>query len=451
MRVLLADDEKTIAVTLSDDLRAAGHDVTVALDGREARDALEKGRFELVISDIRMPGITGLELLEWVKRTAPDTDVVLMTAWGTVETAVDAMKLGARDYIQKPFLNEKVCAMVAQLATLRSLRAENTQLKTELTEWRERASFEQIVGKSPGMRELFELVETLRENESTILIQGESGTGKELLAKAIHQTSRRKDGPLVALHCAQFPTTLLEDEVFGHEKGAYTDARERKVGRFERAHGGTLFLDDIDDMSVETQVKLLRVLQERRFERLGGTAPGDVDVRVIAATQVDLAQKVAAGTFREDLYYRLNVVCLPLPPLRDRPEDIPLLVTRFLERFAAGRDLRVPPEAMEAMIAYPWPGNVRELEHAVERAVALAGRSKLLRKEHLIRPSPQHAKKVAELRDLRPLREIVTEAEGAHIRHVMRATDGHKARAAEILGISRKNLWEKMKEQGLEP
>lgn len=445
MKILLADDEKTIAVTLGDDLEAEGHQVTIAQDGHEASEHLDKERFDLLISDIRMPGVTGLELLERIKGSTPDTDVILITAWGTVETAVGAMKAGAYDYIQKPFLNEKVVNMVERLGQLRSLRGEVEQLRTKLSAVEERTSFANLIGRSERMREVFEMIETLRDNDSDILIVGESGTGKELLAKAIHDNSRRTGKPMITLHVAQFPTTLLEAEIFGHEKGAFTDARERKIGRFEQAQGGTLFLDDIDDMPPETQVKLLRVLQERKFERLGGSQEITLDVRVVAATKIDLMEKVQDGTFREDLYYRLDVVRIDLPPLRDRVEDVPLLAEKFIAQFAGERDLKIAADVMEAMIAYPWPGNVRELQHAVERGVALAGRAKNLRKDHLIRPSPAYAKKIAELRDLRPLKEVLLGAELAHIRNVLRSTDGHKARAAEILGISRKSLWEKLK------
>ncbi len=450
LRVLLADDEKTIAVTLADDLRAAGHQVTVAQDGREAADALTRERYDVLISDIRMPGLTGLELLEKVKAETPDTDVILITAWATVEAAVEAMRAGARTYIQKPFLNEKVVSEVENLAQLRKLRAENVQLRTELENWRERSSMGAIVGRSAQMQDIFHQVETIAESDVNILVEGESGTGKELLAKAIHQTSRRKGGALVTLHCAQFPTTLLEDEIFGHERGAYTDARDRKIGRFERAQGGTLFLDDIDDMSPETQVKLLRVIQERTFERLGGTEPIKVDVRVIAATKVDLAVAVQEQKFRDDLFYRLNVVKLKLPPLRERADDIPLLSEALVQRYGKDREFRIAPEVMQAMMSYPWPGNVRELENAIERAIALAGNHKFLRREHLIQPGPQHAKVLAQLKDLRPIGEVLKEVEAAHIRNVLRSTDGHKAQAAEILGISRKSLWEKMKEHGIE-
>jgi DNA-binding NtrC family response regulator len=445
VKILLADDEKTIAVTLGDDLETAGHQVTVAQDGHEASEHLSKSRFDLLISDIRMPGVTGLELLERVKGETPGTDVILITAWGTVETAVGAMKAGAYDYIQKPFLNEKVVNMVERLAQMRDLRGEVEQLRTKLSAVEERTSFANLIGRSERMREVFEMIETLRDNDSDILIVGESGTGKELLAKAIHDNSRREGKPMITLHVAQFPSTLLEAEIFGHEKGAFTDARERKIGRFEQAQGGTLFLDDIDDMPPETQVKLLRVLQERKFERLGGSQEIQLDVRVVAATKIDLMQLVSEGTFREDLYYRLDVVRIDLPPLRDRVEDVPLLADKFLDQFAGTRDLKIAADVMEAMVVYPWPGNVRELQHAVERGVALAGRAKNLRKDHLIRPSPAYAKKIAELRDLRPLKEVLLGAEIAHIRNVLRSTDGHKARAAEILCISRKSLWEKLK------
>ncbi|MHC5081793.1 MAG: sigma-54-dependent transcriptional regulator [Planctomycetota bacterium] len=445
--MLLADDEKTIRLTLGDDLEGAGHTVTVVDDGREASRILEQETFDVLISDIKMPGMTGIELLEKVKQKTPDTEVILITGFGTIESAVEAMRLGAYDYILKPFLNEKVIAQLEKIDRLKRLTEENVRLREEL---KDRYGFDDLVGKSKKMHEIFGLIETLRDNDSSILIQGETGTGKEMIAQAIYRNSRRAEMPWVVLSCSQYPETLLEDELFGHEKGAFTDAREKKVGRFERAHGGTIFLDDIDDMTLPTQVKLLRILQDKKFERLGGTETISLDLRVISATKVDLEEAVAEGKFREDLYYRLNVVKMTLPPLRERPEDIPLLVEHFIKIYGGGREYQAPPPALEAMLNYPWPGNVREIENAVERAIALAGRARLLKKEHLLRPTPIQSKVVAHLKDLRPLKEVVYEAEMLHIKNVLKHTQGQKGKAADILAISRKNLWEKMREYEIE-
>jgi len=447
VKVLLADDEKSIRLTLGDDLEAAGHEVTVVDDGREASRHVEQERFDVLISDIKMPGVTGIELLEKTKQISAGTEVILITGFGTVESAVEAMKLGAYDYILKPFLNEKIIALLEKIDRLQRLTEENVRLKEEL---RDRYGFDQLIGKSKKMLDIFHLIETLRDNDSYILIQGETGTGKELIAQAVYRNSRRKDKPLVILSCSQFPETLLEDELFGHEKGAFTDARDRKVGRFERAQGGTLFLDDIDDMTLPTQVKLLRILQEKKFERLGGEETVSLDIRVISATKADLEEAVAEGTFREDLFYRLNVLRIALPPLRDRPEDIPLLAAHFIKIYGGGRDYRIPPAVLEAMINYPWPGNVRELENAIERSIALAGRARNLKKEHIIRSSTTQSRTVAHLKDLRPLKEVVGESEMMHIKNVLKHTRGQKGKAAEILGISRKNLWEKMREYEVE-
>jgi DNA-binding NtrC family response regulator len=447
LRILLADDEKGIRLTLGDDLRDAGHDVTVVDDGLDAWKLVEDQEFGCLVTDIRMPGKNGIELLQHVKSQSDDTAVIVITGYGTIESAVQAMKIGAYDYILKPFPNEKIVALVEKIENYNKLKEENVRLRSEL---RERYSFDKIVGKSKKMREVYDIIETLRDNDSNILIEGETGTGKELIALAIHHNSRRKGKAFVPFNVGQFPETLIEDELFGHEKGAFTDARERKIGRFERAGGGTVFLDDIDDMVLPTQVKLLRILQERKFERLGGTQTIEIDIRIVSATKVNLEDLVAEGRFREDLYYRLNVVKISLPPLRERHEDIILLANHFVKMFGGDREFVIPPEALEAMTNYPWPGNVRELENAIERAVALSGKSKKLRTEHIVRPSVSENKIVTRLLDLRPLKEVVNDAEKLHIKNVLRHTQGQKAKAATLLGISRKNLWEKMKDYELE-
>ena len=450
MRILLADDERTIAITLRDRLAEAGHAVTVVRDGQEALAALAESAFDVVVTDIKMPGVTGIQVLEEVKRTRPDTEVVVITGYGTIESAVDATKKGAFEYVLKPFDNDEIVLILSKIEELKRLRRENAELRQTLQ--REKA-LDAVVGRSPAMTRVVERIRAVAENDANVLITGESGTGKERVARAIHDLSRRRAGPFVPLACAAIPAPLLEDEIFGHERGAFTDAKERKLGRFERADGGTIFLDDIDDMPLETQVKLLRVLQERQFERLGGEKPVKVDVRVVAATKVDLAEAAEDGEFREDLYYRLNVVPLELPPLRDREGDVPLLVEHFLRRHGHGQPYTVAPEVMAELVAYRWPGNVRELENAVERAVALAGPARVLSRDALLESALRRrgrGKDEGVGDALVSLKEIVRDAESSHIRRVLRTQNGHRAKAAEVLGISRKNLWEKMKEYGIE-
>jgi two-component system response regulator HydG len=451
VRILLADDERAIAVTLRDDLERAGHRVVVAKDGDEARGALAEREFDVVVTDMKMPGATGIQILEQVKRTRPETEVVIITGYGTIESAVDATKKGAFEYVLKPFDNDQILVALRKIEEFHRLRRENVELRETLG--REKA-LENIVGRSAAMEKVLERVRAVAESDANVLITGESGTGKERIARAIHDLSRRRDGPFVALACAAVPAPLLEDEIFGHERGAFTDAKERKLGRFERADGGTIFLDDIDDMPLETQVKLLRVLQERQFERLGGEKPVRVDVRVVAATKVDLGGAVEDGEFREDLYYRLNVVPLSIPPLRERTGDVPPLVDHFLRRHGKGQPFVVPPEVLAELSAYRWPGNVRELENAVERAVALAPTSRVLSRDVLLESALGRRRRAAEAEGegaaLVPLKDVVREAETRHVRRVLAACEGHRAQAAKVLGISRKNLWEKMKEYGIE-
>jgi DNA-binding NtrC family response regulator len=451
VRILIADDERTIAVTLRDDLERAGHKVTLAKDGNEARGILHEQPFDVLITDIRMPGASGIDLLQEVKRSRPETEVIIVTGYGTIESAVDATKKGAFEYVLKPFDNDQILVTLKKVEEFHRLRRENAELRQTLG--REKA-LENLVGKSEAMQRVMDRVRAVAEADASVLITGESGTGKERVARALHDLSRRREGPFVALACAAIPAPLLEDEIFGHERGAFTDAKERKLGRFERADGGTIFLDDIDDMPLETQVKLLRVLQERQFERLGGERPVKVDVRVVAATKVDLAEAAADGEFREDLYYRLNVVPLELPALREREGDIPLLVEHFLRRHGHGQPYVVAPEVMTELCSYRWPGNVRELENAVERAIALAPANRVLSREALLESALRRKGKARDGADdpdaLVTLKEIVRDAESAHIRRVLKACNGHRANAAQTLGISRKNLWEKMKEYGIE-
>ncbi|RPH46881.1 MAG: sigma-54-dependent Fis family transcriptional regulator [Planctomycetota bacterium] len=447
MKILLADDERTIAVTLGDALRGAGHTVTVVPDGDQAISSLKTDSFDCVITDIRLPKADGLKVLRAAKEAQPASRVILITAYASVEDAVAAIKDGAEDYIQKPFYNDDVIARLKKLERLHSLEQENKQLKEELAG---RRSFGAMVGKAPKMQAVYDLVTSVAASEVNVLIEGESGTGKERVAEAIHYNSPRRAKPLVKMSCSVFPETLIEDELFGHVKGAFTDAKTDKSGRFERAHTGTIFIDDIDDLQPIPQVKLLRVLQEREFERIGATQSIKVDVRIVVATKKDLWQLVQTNQFREDLFHRLNVVKVRIPPLRERSEDIPLLVGHFIQKFAKGRDFAVTPEVLEALQGYSWPGNVRELEHAIERSIALAGDERVLKKEHLLRPLSMAGTDVPPTGKLATLKEMVAEAETRHIRSVVAYTQGHRGEASRILGITRKNLWEKMREYGIE-
>jgi DNA-binding NtrC family response regulator len=446
MRILLAEDEKSIAVTLRDALRDAGHAVDTAADGRTALDLVRSGDHDCLISDIRMPGLDGMGLLKAARDLRPDLPVILITAFGSIDLAVQAMKAGAHDFLPKPFLNEEMLVRLERLEQHLALRSECRRLSAQLKDGHPLGPF---IGASRPMREVFSLIDSVSSGDATVLVEGESGTGKELVAEAIHFNGPRKGGPLVKLSCAVFPEGLIEDELFGHEKGAFTDAREPRAGRFERAAKGTLFLDDIDDLPLQTQVKFLRVLQERTIERLGGSRPVPVDVRIVAATKVSLAQAVKEKRFREDLFYRLNVVSIRVPPLRDRLEDIPALVAHFIRKHGKGREFAVQPETLQAMMACAWPGNVRELEHAVERAIALSGTDRTLNPAHLIKPAAQGAGE-GESRPVGTLDAAVQQAEMAHIRRVLEYTKGHKGEAAQILGISRKNLWEKMRLYSME-
>ena len=445
MNVLLADDERSIAITLRDELEEHGHGVTVVSNGKAAYDALRKSKFDLLITDIRMPGMNGIELLKAAKALDSSIEVIVITGHGTIETAVEAIRHGAYDYVLKPFFNEDIQHRVAKLTEFRRLKSEVSTLRSQVGRERARAT---LVGESEAMRKVLDLVRTIADSDEDVLITGETGTGKELVAKMVHDLSPRRDEPFVVLSCSGFPKTLLEDEIFGHEKGAFTDAKTAKQGRFERANGGTLFLDDIDDVPMETQVKLLRVLQERNLERLGGEQTIQLDVRVVVASKIDLLGAVEDGEFREDLYHRINVIPVPLPPLRERRGDVAVLVRHFIAVYGKGKGFTVGDETGEALARHPWPGNVRELENAVRRAIAMAGASTELKAEHLVVAGPRlrHVEAPDEGPVERALREVVREAEARHIRRVLGHTRGHRANAAKILGISRKNLWEKMRE-----
>ncbi len=446
MKVLIADDEASILKTLSDALGDAGHAVEGVGSAEDALTQLESDRFDCLVTDIRLPGKSGIELLREAKALYPELHVIVITGHGSIDSAVEAMKAGATEYVTKPFLNEDVVIRLERIGRELQLTEEVQRLKGELST---RYKFENLVGASDVMQKLFKKIRMIAKNDYDVMIMGESGTGKELVARAIHHNSPRAKKPFVAVSCAALPDTLLEDELFGHEKGAFTDARERRVGRFELAQGGSILFDDIDDMSPRTQVKLLRVLQERCFERLGGTETVHVDVRAIAATKVDLRAKVEVGEFREDLYYRLNVVPVQIRPLRERPEDIPVLVEHFIQTYGGGRNYSLEPVTVEAMASYGWPGNVRELENAVKRSLALSSVPGVLPLKYLVPTAHFTPPGAGGPSGPARLKDVVAESEKGHIMNTLNLTGGNRTKAAEMLGISRKNLWEKMKAYGL--
>lgn len=437
--ILIVEDEKIMRISLADALAAEGYTVYPVATCAEGLAAIREGAFSLVITDIRLPDRNGIEILRQVNVLQPGTLVIIMTAFGGIEDAVKAMQTGAYDYIAKPFALDEMLLTVKRALDHQATTEENIRLKQDLAEIR---NFPNIVCESPAMRQVFALVEKISRTDSTVLIQGESGTGKELIASTIHYQSARAQKPFIKVNCAALPDALIESELFGYEKGAFTGAVARKPGRFELADGGTIFLDEIGDLPPLTQTKLLRVLEERSFERLGGVENIEVDVRVLAATHKDLIQEIKQGNFRDDLFYRLNVIPLDLPPLRRRQEDIPLLIHRFTKQIndQYGTAARFAPEAVTELCRYSWPGNVRELINLVERCLTLNSSGTISRADlpaHLLKAGTGKA-------PLQPLAEVAAEAEKTHIRQILKVTQGNRSRAAELLGISRKNLWEKM-------
>jgi two-component system response regulator PilR (NtrC family) len=439
-RILVVDDERSMRELLAIVLRREGYEVAAAEDGRTAIATLERQRFDLLICDIKMPDMTGVEVLREAKRIDQEIMAMMMTAFASTETAIEAMRLGACDYLSKPFDVDELKIKVREKIESRELREENVLLKRALGASHR---FGEMIGRSEPMLALFRLVETIARTTSTVLITGESGTGKELVARAIHFNSLRRDRPFVALNCAALPDTLLESELFGHMRGSFTSADSNKKGLIETAEHGTVFLDEIAEMSPSVQVKLLRVLQERRFRRVGGLEEIEADIRVIAATNRDLTRAVAEAKFREDLFYRINVIPVHLPPLRDRVEDIPLLAAHFVEKYRKlmGKPLSgISGEAMEYLKAYDWPGNIRELENVVERAVALEQAPVILPESLPETVRLQAPKSLAAIVALPAsgfdLEEHVQDIEREYIARALRQAGGVQVKAAELLGMS---------------
>lgn len=441
-RVLVVEDEENMRNLLSQLLRQEGFDVDTAADGDAALRKASSGEFDLVLLDVRIPDKDGMQVLRELRREDPGAVVMIVTGYATLEMAVEAMREGAFDYISKPFKKDELLLKVRRALEHEQLREENRKLAEEL---RARFKFEGIVGSSPRMQEVLRVAAAVAPTDATVLIYGETGTGKEILARSIHDQSRRAEGPFVAINCGAIPETLLETELFGHEKGAFTSATGTRVGKFEAADGGTIFLDEVGDMSPAMQVKLLRVLQERTFERVGSNKPIRVDVRVIAATNKDLRHLVREGRFREDLFYRLSVVPIELPPLRERQEDIPLLAQHFLEKYRTKYGKSVTgftPQAMRKMRRYPWPGNVRELEFAIERAVILC-RTPEIWAEDLwlggVEPEGRQERV-----------PTLAEVERQHMVHVLQHTEWNLEEAARVLGLSVAQLRRRLDQHGVE-
>jgi two-component system NtrC family response regulator len=441
--ILLVDDKPNNLEVLGELLRQEGYEVRVARSGQEALASASASLPDVVVTDFKMPKMDGLELFGSLHALDADLPTIIITAFGTVESAVAAIKLGAYDYLTKPLDHEKLKLVLRRAMDQRRIIRENRDLRAAL---RTQNAFDRIVGGSPKMRQLLQLVRTLAPSSANVLLQGESGTGKELVAQAIHEASPRHERRLVVVNCSALSESLLESELFGHEKGAFTGATGRKLGWFEVADGGTLLLDEIGEMSTRLQVKLLRVVQERVIERVGGTDPVRVDFRLIAATNRDLKAEVAAGRFREDLYYRLSVMSLKIPPLRERREDIPLLVSCFIRQCSRREGKRVTsisPDAMERLVQYPWPGNVRELENAVERAVVVAESEQITL---AILPDEIQEWTPAGKAAFRPMEELtLEEMERLLIEKTLERTGGNKSQAARLLNVHRRSIYNRLK------
>ncbi|SBV91230.1 Acetoacetate metabolism regulatory protein AtoC [uncultured delta proteobacterium] len=450
--LLIIDDEKNYLLVLETLLTDAGYTVTALSDPESALAFLEDSEVDVVVTDMKMPKISGREVLEHVRKNYPHVPVLVMTAFGSIESAVEVMKFGAFDYITKPFSNDEMLLSLKNAAELARVHRRYRLLHENLEE---RFGLHQIIGRSKGIRSVLAMVDRAAPSKSSVLITGESGTGKELVARAIHFASPRKNGPFVSVNCMALNPGVLESELFGHEKGSFTGAVAMRRGRFELADGGTLFLDEIGELSHDMQVKLLRVLQERRFERVGGSEEIEVDIRIVTATNKDLQAEVEAGNFREDLYYRLNVVQLLLPPLRERREDIPLLVAHFVEKMVRENGLTpkiFTPEALDFLCGYEWPGNIRQLENMVERCMVMAP-SDAIEVQDLPQEIRDEETQLKSAVDLLPvelnLADTMDKLEAALVRRALARADFVQVKAAELLGISKSLLQYKLRKYGI--
>ncbi len=453
MRILLVEDEKLKRLSLTDALERKNFEVVACDNPLEALAVLnEEDAVDVIVTDLKMPKMNGIDFIKKVREFDKEVPIIVVTAYATVETAVDAMKLGAYDYITKPFTTDELILVLDRLRDYQEIVKENIYLRSKI---RNRYRFENIIGRSKPMQEIYRVIQTIADSDSTVLIQGESGTGKELIANAIHFNSRRRNKPLICVSCAALTESLFESEIFGHEKGAFTGAVREKKGRFELADGGTIFLDDVDDIPLVSQVKLLRVLQQRTFERVGGTKSISVDVRVVAATKVNLLEKVRNREFREDLYYRLNVVPIILPPLRERKEDIPLLVDHFIQKYQKKSPVRkFSNEAMKAMLSYDWPGNVRELENIVERVCTLTTHEVVQLEDlpdFLMTPSKgSFSCRGFEGNEERlNFSELIQSYEKELLLWALQKADGNRSKASQLLQLKRTTLQDKLKKYGL--
>jgi DNA-binding NtrC family response regulator len=440
-KILIVDDELIMRESLSGWLERDGHAVQTASSGEEALKKLNETRFDIILLDIKMEGMSGLEVLSKVKESDPDVAVVMITAYGSIPTAIEAMKNGAYDYMLKPFDPNELGVLIEKIIQHQEQTREVLYLKEQ---FKERTRFESMIGQSKPMQEIFDLICDVAPMDSTVLITGQTGTGKGLAAKAIHTNSSRCNGPFVTVNCGAIPEHLMESELFGHQKGAFTDAKETKRGRLELAHGGTLFLDEIGEIGIRMQIDLLRVLEDRVFYRVGGTQPMEADFRVIAATNRDLEKAIKEGSFREDLFYRLNVISFQMPPLKAHKEDLPLLAEHFLYRFSQETNKpidKISREAMDELMLYDWPGNVRELENAVERAVVVGkGREILPEDLPIFCHEPSRV----------PQSNNLQEVEKAHIKRILAENQWNIARSAKILGIDRSTLYSKIKRYNIQ-
>ena len=441
IKILIVDDELIMRESLAGWLERDGHDVQTAVSGEEALEKVKETQFDIFLVDIKMEGISGLDVLRSVKESDPDADVVMITAYGSIPSAIEAMKDGAYDYMLKPFDPNELGVLIEKIIHHQEQARENIYLKEQ---YKERTRFESMIGQSRPMQEIFELICDVAPMDSTVLITGETGTGKGLAAKAIHTNSSRRNGPFVTVNCGAIPEHLMDTELFGHQKGAFTDAKETKKGRLELAHGGTLFLDEIGEISMRMQIDLLRVLEDRVFYRVGGTQPIEADFRVIAATNRNLEEAITEGAFREDLFYRLNVISFEMPSLIQHKEDIPLLAEHFLYRFAQETNKltdKISREAMDEMMIYDWPGNIRELENAIERAVVVGKQREILPEDlPIFCHEPAPATRTQSLKEM----------EKTHIQQVLTQNQWNIARSAKILGIDRSTLYSKIKRYHIE-